>query len=124
MPVNIEFETRGKFLVSIVALGKLFGKRFLLYTKTAGQEESWALRDYQHDLILRSDSSPLLASDIEQKISHSVRPPHRSTAQKVRWSQELKRMAEEHYGRNHVEDAAPADAPAIGRWRKMSSSGR
>src|SRR5262249_34552037 len=122
MPVaEIPYVSRGQFQVVVVALDGL-GKRHFHFTRVAGEEESWALRDYQNDMILRSGPSSLTASQIEARVTHAARPALRSTERKAQWAADLKQISERHFGQDRVDTASPPDAPDLGKWRKMSTT--
>ena len=126
MPANatavvIPFEQHGNCQVALIALEGVLGKRFVHYSKTFGQEESWALRDYANDLILRSGASALTASDIEAEVTHAAKAKYRSVEQKSRWGHDCKAAAESEFGENSVAATSPAGARAIGKWRKMTN---
>ncbi len=121
MPVAIPFEQHGTCQVALVALERYLGKRHVHYSKTLGEEESWALRDYTNNLILRSGQSPLTASEIEAEVTHPVEPAYRSVEQKERWKKDCKEASEKAFGVNNVDTISPANGPNIGTWRKMTN---
>lgn len=126
MPANVStiaipFEQHGNCQVALVALQGVLGKRFVHYSKTFGEEESWALRDYANDLILRSGASTLTASDIESEVTHAAKAKYRSVEQKMRWTHDCKEAAETEFGKNNLATTSPAGARDIGKWRKMSN---
>lgn len=126
MPANapavaIPFEQHGNCEVALVALEGVLGKRFVHFSKTFGEEESWALRDYANDLILRSGASALTASEIEAEVTHAAKAAYRSVEQKPRWARDCKDAAEREFGQNNVATTSPAGARDIGKWRKMTN---
>lgn len=121
----IHFEIRGQCYVALVALERLLGKRHVLFSKTMGEEESWAIRDFINGQILRSGASNLTASQIEAEVTHSARQiPFRSVEAKERWAEDCKVASEGQYGANHVDLTTPPGCPNIGRWRRMTRTGR
>lgn len=119
--VAIPFEQHGNCQVALIALEGVLGKRFVHYSKTFGEEESWALRDYANNLILRSGASALTASDIEVEVTHAAKAKYRSVEQKPRWVHDSKEAAESEFGQNNVATTSPIGARDIGKWRKMTN---
>ena len=115
------FTAHGNCQVALIAVEKLLGKRVVHYSKTLGEEESWALRDYDNNLILRSGASLLTASEIEAEVVFAEECSYRSVEHKLRWQRDCKDAAERHFGPTNVQTASPPGVPDIGKWRKMSS---
>src|SRR5579871_2966850 len=97
-------------------------KRVYHYSKTAGQEESWALRDYFTQEIVRAGESTLTASDIESQIEYAETPAYRAVGLIPRWKADCQSASERHYGAAHV-DLTGRNPAALGKWRRMNSQG-
>ena len=119
MPIPIPFENHGRYLVALIAI-KGDPKRVFHYSKTAGQEESWAIRDYFTLEILRSGDSPRTASEIENLVDYAVEPAFRSVALIPRWKADCQAASERHYGAAHV-DLTSRNPATLGKWRRMNS---
>jgi hypothetical protein len=55
------------------------------YSKTSGEEESWAVRDYITREIVRAGDSTMTASEIENLVDYAAAPVCRSVALIPRW---------------------------------------
>jgi hypothetical protein len=122
MPVKIPFESHGACSVALIAL-KGHPKRVYHYSKTSGQEESWAIRDYLNGEIVRACDSSMTASDIENLIDdYAVEPAYRSVKLVARWKGDCQDAAERHYGSAHV-DLTTRNPATLGNWRRMNSQG-
>lgn len=85
MPVHIPFENHGRCSVALITLKK-HPKRLYHYSKASGQQESWALRDYVTQEILRSGESEMTASEIENLVDNfAEKPAYRSVKLVARW---------------------------------------
>ena len=122
MPVNIPFENHGACSVALIAL-KGHPRRVYHYSKTSGQEESWAIRDYLGGEIVRSGDSTLTASEIENMVDdYAVEPAYRSVKLIPRWKADCQAASERHYGAAHV-DLTTRNPVTLGNWRRMNSQG-
>jgi hypothetical protein len=97
-------------------------KRVYHYSKTSGQEESWAIRDYFGQEIVRSGDSTMTASEIENLVDYAVPPVYRSVALIPRWKVDCQAASEHHYGAAHV-DLTSRNPATLGKWRRMNSQG-
>ena len=121
MPVHIPFENHGRYLVALIAI-KGEPKRVYHYSKTSGQEESWAIRDYFTQEIVRAGDSTLTASDIENLVDYAEAPVYRAVGLIPRWKADCQAASERHYGAAHVDPTSRKPA-TLGKWRRMSSQG-
>jgi hypothetical protein len=122
MPTNIPFESHGACSVALIAL-KEHPKRVYHYSKTSGQEESWALRDYLTGEILRSGDSTMTASEIEGLVDdYAEEPAYRSVKLIPRWKVDCQAASERHFGAAHV-DLVTRNPPTLGNWHRMNSQG-
>ena len=122
MPANIPFENHGACSVALIAI-KSHPNRVYHYSKTSGQEESWALRDYIAQEILRSGDSAMTASEIENLVDdYSEEPAYRSVKLITRWKADCQAASERHYGAAHV-DLVSRNPSTLGNWRRMNSQG-
>ena len=122
MSFNIPFENHGACSVALIAL-KGHPKRVYHYSKTSGQEESWAIRDYLNGEIVRSGESTKTASEIESLVDDfAVEPAYRSVKLIPRWKADCQAASERHYGSAHV-DVSGRNPATLGSWRRMNSQG-
>jgi len=122
MPINIPFESHGRYLVALIAI-KGHPKRVYHYSKTSGQEESWAIRDYFTEEIVRAGDSTMTASEIENLVDdYAVAPAYRSVALIPRWRIDCQAASERHYGAAHI-DLASRNPATLGNWRRMNGQG-
>jgi len=103
MPVHIPFGAQhGKCDVALIALTG-HPKRVYHFSKTANQEESWAVRDYLYGQIVRSGDSTLTASQIEALVEYAEEAAYRSVKLIPRWKSDCRASSERHFGTAHVE---------------------
>ena len=121
MPINIPFENHGRYLVALIAV-KSGPKRVFHYSKTSGEEESWAIRDYIKREIVRAGESNMTASEIERLVDYAEAPGYRSVALIPRWKSDCQAVSERHYGAAHV-DLSSSNPSTLGKWRRMNSQG-
>jgi len=121
MPIHIPFENHGRYLVALIAI-KGDPKRVYHYSKTSGEEESWAVRDYFTQEIVRSGDSTMTASEIENLVEYADAPVYRSVALIPRWKVDCQSASERHYGAAHV-DLTSRNPATLGKWRRMNSQG-
>ena len=122
MPIHIPFENHGACSVALIAL-KGHPKRVYHYSKTSGQQESWAVRDYLSGEIVRAGDSAMTALEIENMVDdYAQEPAYRSVARIPRWKADCQAASENHYGAAHV-DLTTRNPTTLGRWRRMNSQG-
>ncbi len=121
MSAHIPFDNHGPCSVALIAL-KGHPKRAYHYSKTSGQEESWALRDYLTEEIVRSGDSTLTASELENLVEYAEEPAYRSVRLIHRWKADCLTVAEHHHGAAHV-DVDARNPSTLGNWRRMNSQG-
>ena len=121
MSIHIPYEQHGACQVALIAL-KGQPKRVYHYSKTYGQEESWALRDYLTGMIVRSGDSMLKASEIEAQVEYAEEPAFRSVKLIPRWKDDCKAASEKHFGAAHVDLTTP-NGTALGNWQRLSKQG-
>ena len=121
MPINIPFENHGACSVALIAL-RSHPKRVYHYSKTTGQEQSWAVRDYLTGQIVRSGDSTLTASQIEDTVEYAEKPAYRSVKLIPRWQADCRAASGNHFGAAHVDTTTPNPA-TLGNWQRMSSQG-
>ena len=121
MPVHIPFENHGRYLVALIAI-KGSPKRVYHYSKTSGEEESWAIRDYLTQEIVRSGGSSMTASEIENLVDWADAPAYRSVALIPRWKVDCQAASERHYDAAHV-DLTSRNPATLGEWHRMNSQG-
>jgi hypothetical protein len=119
MPIDIPFESHGRYLVALIAI-KSGPKRVYHYSKTSGEEESWAIRDYFTREIVRD--STMTASEIENLVDYAEAPGYRSVALIPRWKSDCQSASENHYGAAHVDLSSP-NPLMLGKWRRMNGQG-
>lgn len=120
--MHIPFENHGTCSVALIAL-KGHPKRVYHYSKTIGQEESWAIRDYLTLQIVRSGDSTMTASEIENLVDdYADEPAYRSVKLIPRWQSDCQAAAERHYGAANV-DLTTRNPSALGNWRRMNRQG-
>ena len=118
MPIDIPFENHGRYLVALVAL-KGHPNRVYHFSKTAGEEESWCIRDYFLMEMVRSGESTMTASQIEELVEYAEAPVYRSIAAIPRWKADCQAAAERRFGAAHV-DSTTRNPPTLGKWRRMN----
>ncbi len=116
MPVVIPFRNHGKYEVALIAL-KGHPRRFYHYSKTAGEEESWAVRDYLSGKMIRSGDSRLTASQIEALVEQAEPPAYRSVNH-AGWKDDCQAASVEHFGSAHVDVTSP-NPPTLGKWKRL-----
>lgn len=121
MSIHIPFENHGPCLVALIAL-KGHPKRVYHYSKTGGQEESWAVRDPLTHEIVRSGDSTMTALDIENLVEYAEEPAFRSVELTSRWKADCQAASERHYGAAHV-DLTTRNPSTLGNWHRMNSQG-
>ena len=119
MSKQIPFDNHGRYLVALIAL-KGHPNRVYHYSKTAGEEESWAIRDFLTEEMVRSGDSTMTASEIESLVEYAEKPAYRSVSLIRRWKADGQAASERHYGAAHV-DLTTRNPATVGKWRKMSS---
>src|SRR5262249_22492374 len=92
------------------------------FSKTIGQEESWAVRDYLSGQIVRAGNSTLTASQIEAMVEYAEEPAYRSVKLIPRWQSDCRTAADKHFGSAHV-DTITANPLTLGTWQRMNSQG-
>jgi hypothetical protein len=112
---NIPFRNRAKCLVVLVAL-KDHPRRIYLYSKTGGEEYSWAMRDYLTGKRVRSGDSTLTASQVEELIDHAEQPPACPVERIDFWSSYCTEASERHFGTGNVDVTMP-NPPTLGDWK-------
>lgn len=118
---DIPFVSHGPCRVVLIALKGDYPKRVCHYTKTSGQENSWAIRDYLTEQIVRSGDSTMTASQIEALIDYAEKPAFRSVNLIPLWRADCQGASERHFGAVHVDPTTPNPA-TLGRWRHMTST--
>lgn len=118
---DIPFDNHGSCSVALIAIVG-HPKRVYHFSKTANQEESWAVRDYIAGEIVRSGDSELTASEIENMVEYAFEPAYRSVKLISRWKSDCQAAAADHYGKAHVDEATRNPA-TLGNWRRMNSQG-
>ena len=121
MPIHIAFESHGACSVALIAL-KGHPKRVYHYSKTSGQQESWAIRDYLTGEIVRSGDSTMTASGIENLVDYAEEPAYRSVKLIPRWKADCQAASERHFGAAHV-DLITRNPATLGNWRRMNGQG-
>ena len=121
MTIQIPFHHHGACQVALIAL-KGHPKRVYHYSKTAGQQESWAVRDYLTSKIVRSGDSMLTASQIENLVEYAETPAYRSVERIPQWKNDCQNASENHFGAAHV-DVMAGNPATLGNWRNMSKRG-
>ena len=121
MAISIPFENHGACSVALMAL-KQHPKRAYHYSKTSGEEESWAIRDYIAGEIVRSGDSTLTASEIENMVDYAEEPAYRSVKAIARWKADCEAAAARHFGTAHV-DVTTRNPSVLGNWRRMNGQG-
>jgi hypothetical protein len=121
MQTNIPFENHGRYLVALIAI-KGGPKRVYHYSKTSGEEESWAIRDYATQEIVRAGESTLTASQIETLVDYAAAPSYRSVARIPGWKADCQAASEHHYGAAHI-DLTSRNPATLGKWRRMNGQG-
>jgi hypothetical protein len=122
LSTSIQFENHGKCAVALIDLNG-FPKRIYHYSKTIGEEESWALRDYFRGEILRSGDSSHTASQIEALVEGKAESPaYRSVKMTSKWKADCEEASKRQFGSNNI-DLTSANPPILGAWRRMNSQG-
>jgi hypothetical protein len=122
MPVHIPFgDQHGKCDVALIAL-EGHPKRVYHYSKTSGEEESWAVRDYLTGQIVRSGDSTMTASQIEALVEYAEEAAYRSVKLIPRWKADCQAASERHFGAAHVNVNTPNPA-TLGTWKRMNREG-
>jgi hypothetical protein len=118
LSIQIPFSSHGPYKVALIAL-KGHPKKVYLYSKTAGEEDSWAVRDYHLEEMVRAGDSTLTASAIEDMVEYAEESAYRSVKMLPRWKTDCQAAAERHFGSAHVE-LAGRNPLVLGRWRRIS----
>jgi hypothetical protein len=121
MPIHIPFESHGRCLVALIAI-QGHPKRVYHYSKTSGEEESWAIRDYLAREIVRPGETTMTASEIENLVDYAEAPARRRVEIIPRWRADCQAASERHYGAAHV-DLTSRNPATLGKWRRMNSQG-
>ena len=121
MPVRIPFDSHGACSVALIAL-QGHPKRVYHFSKTAGQEESWAVHDYLTEQIVRSGESNLTASEVEALVEYAKRPAYRSVKLIARWKADCKSASDDNFGAAHV-DTTSLNPSTLGTWHRMNGQG-
>lgn len=117
MSVAIPFNSHGKYEVVLIAI-KGHPSRFYHYSKTAGEEESWAVRDYLTGQMVRSGDSTMTASQIEALVDDAEEAAYRSVKH-ARWKDDCQAASERKFGSPHVDSTSPNPA-TLGRWKRLT----
>ena len=115
---NIPFRIRGKCLVALIAL-RGHPKRVYHYSKTCGEEYSWAVRDYLTEWMVRSGRSEMTASQVEELIDHAEVPSPCPVDRIGFWKPDCRAASERHFGPAHVDLATP-NPLILGAWKPMN----
>lgn len=122
MPIHIPFEHHGACSVALIAL-KDHPNRVYHYSKTTGQELSWALRDYLTGQKVRSGDGPsFTASQIEALVAYAEQPAYKSVKLITSWKTDCQNASKNHFGAAHV-DLTTANPQTLGHWSRMDSKG-
>jgi hypothetical protein len=121
MSIHIPFEPHGRCHVALICL-KGQPRRAYHFSKTIGEEESWAIRDYLAEEILRSANSNLTASELERLVTYAERAEYRAVGQIQNWRRDCKVVADRHYGSSNVDVSSP-NGTSLGAWRQMDRNG-
>ena len=122
MPIHIPFSQHGACSVALIAL-KGHPKRVYHYSKTTGEELSWAVRDYLTGQIVRSGDGPTFtASQIEALVEYAEAPEFKAVKLVASWKGDCQSASENHFGAAHV-DTTTANPTTLGNWRRMSKQG-
>ena len=116
MPVAIPFRNHGKYEVALIAF-KEHPRRFYHYSKTAGEEESWAVRDYLTAQMVRSGDSTMTASQLEALVEEAEEAAYRSVSH-IRWKDDCRAASERHFGSANVDSTSPNPA-TLGKWKRL-----
>lgn len=121
MTTRIPFDQHGACQVALICLqGQQ--KRVYHYSKTIGQEDSWALRDYATEQILRSADSELTASELETMVTNAADAAYRAVGQITKWKKDCKAASDRLLGAANV-DTSTANDSSLGTWRRMNGRG-
>jgi len=121
MPViDIPFRSRGPYLVALIAL-KGHPKRVRHYSKTSGQEHSWAMRDYLTGQIVRSGRSKMGASQVEDLVEYAEEPPACPVELVDFWKAQCQAASERHFGAGDIDFTTP-NPQTLGKWKRMTGS--
>src|SRR5258708_2120375 len=99
MPEKLKYRRHGPVRVSVVRWDRVLGK--LLGHLSIKGEDSWALRDFIANRILRSGFSDLRASEIEAELDAQLEPRlFCSVTNKEKWRRELETLSrsEKYFG--------------------------
>ena len=119
---SIPFENHGKCAVALISLNG-FPRRVYHFSKTIGEEESWAIRDYFLGQILRSGDAGLTASQIEELVDDQAeRAAYRSVRMAPQWKTDCSEAAKRQFGSNNVDFTSP-NPSKLGTWQRMNSQG-
>lgn len=118
---NIPFENHGKCQVVLIGLSGQ-QKRAYHYSKTIGEEESWALRDYLSEQILRSADSGKTASEVEALVTYGEKATYRAVGHILNWKKDCKEVSDRHFGSANTDTTTPNN-DTLGTWRRLSKSG-
>ena len=119
--MQIPFESHGGCSVALIGL-KGQKKRTYHYSKTIGQEESWALRDYMTEQILRSADSGMKATDLEKLVSYALPPEYRAVGHISAWKKDCVDASNNNIGAANVDFTTLNDS-TLGTWRRMNKRG-
>jgi hypothetical protein len=120
-PVHIPFEAHGRCVVALICL-KGQQKRAYHYSKTIGEEDSWALRDYLTETILRSADSGKTASQVEGMVTYADPAQYRAVGFIPNWKRDCKDTSDRHFGSANVNTTSP-NSGTLGTWRGMNRRG-
>ena len=115
----IKYETHGKCLVTLLAL-RGQQDRVYHFSKTIGEEHSWALRDYFQRKILRSGRSALKASQIEEMATYSHEAAYRAVTDRSAWESESRLAFAKGFPGKQL-DAASENNGSLGEWKRMNT---
>lgn len=121
MATEIPFERHGPCLVALVCL-RGQPNRLYHYSKTDGEEESWAVRDYLVGEILRSGDSSKTASNLEAMVTHAERAQFRAVGRIPDWKRDCGQASTQHFGSVNT-DTTSKNSGHLGVWRPMNRRG-
>lgn len=121
MAVHIPFEAHGACVTALVCL-KGQQRRAYHYSKTIGEEESWAIRDYLTEAILRAADSGKTASQLEAMVTYAEKSAYRPVGHIPSWKKDCKDASDHHFGSANVDTATPNN-DSLGIWRHLGKRG-
>jgi len=88
------------------------------YSKTPGEEYSWAVRDYLTGWWVRSGHSKMTASQLEELIDYSGEAPACPVQRVDVWRDQCHAASVEHFGKAHV-DSTTENPSTLGEWKPL-----